>query len=118
MERVPWPAHRSTLRIVQEALSNVHRHACATQVSIDLRLFSGRLYLVIIDNGCGIRGMVGDVETEAFRPGVGIPGMRARMRELGGSVRIASCERGTRIVAAIPIMPCNNIGQHYLGSEA
>jgi signal transduction histidine kinase len=102
-DRVPLPAQRSTLRIVQEALSNVHRHANATEVSVDLRMFSEWLHLAVVDNGSGICGMVGEVETEAFRPGVGLPGMRARVRELGGNLKIISSPRGTKIFAAIPI---------------
>ena len=73
VDKLPFRMQRSLLRIVQEALANVHRHAHASQVSVDLRRIAGRLHLIVTDNG---RGVVGQ-EGPPFRPGVGIYGIRA-----------------------------------------
>src|SRR5262245_13445152 len=69
---------RALFRIVQEALANVHRHAFASHVSVDLRWVAGRLHVMVTDNG---RGTKGKQEEPTFRPGVGIYGIRARARQ-------------------------------------
>jgi two-component system, NarL family, sensor kinase len=93
----------SLLRIIQEALANVHRHACATHVSISLRMTDSVLRLVIADDGRGMCGATGPVETIAARSGVGIPGMRSRLRDFGGSLDIRSSPRGTTLSALVPL---------------
>jgi two-component system, NarL family, sensor kinase len=93
----------SLLRIIQEALANVHRHACASHVSIGLRMTETALQLVIADDGRGMRGPAGQVETVAARSGVGIPGMRSRLRDFGGSLDIRSGPGGTTLSALVPI---------------
>jgi two-component system NarL family sensor kinase len=93
----------SLLRIIQEALANVHRHACASHVSIGLRMTETALQLVIADDGRGIRGPAGETETVAARSGVGIPGMRSRLRDFGGNLEIRSGPGGTTLSALVPI---------------
>jgi len=93
----------SLLRIIQEALANVHRHACATHVSISLRVTNTMLRLVIADNGRGMCDAAGPTETIAARSGVGIPGMRSRLRDFGGGLEIHSSQRGTTLSAIIPL---------------
>src|SRR4029078_10872805 len=75
----------SLLRIIQEALANVHKHACATHVSTSLRMTATTLQLVVADDGRGMGGTAGPSETIAARSGVGLPGMRSAPREVGGS---------------------------------
>jgi signal transduction histidine kinase len=96
--------HRaSLLRIAQESLANVHRHAAASRVSVELRRYHGALHLLIADNGRGIAAASAATYEGAIHTGVGIPGMRARMRELGGRLEIRSTSRGTLVHAALPM---------------
>jgi two-component system, NarL family, sensor histidine kinase UhpB len=80
-------------RILQEALTNVARHAHAGAVQIDLRERGRFLYLRVKDNGRGIN------RTEASSPGsVGLLGMRERARLAGGTVTITGRRgRGTTV---------------------
>jgi PAS domain S-box-containing protein len=100
VEELPFNLQCSLLRIIQEALANVHRHAGASHVTISLAMSAGALRLVIADDG---RGMQGQVSTGVDRTGVGIPGMRARLREFGGSLEIRSGPRGTTLSAVVPL---------------
>jgi len=93
----------SLLRIIQEALANVHRHACASHVSTSLRMTATTLQLVVVDDGRGMCGPTGPSETIAARSGVGIPGMRSRLREFGGSLEIRSGPGGTTLSALVPL---------------
>ncbi|MFC3079975.1 PAS domain S-box protein [Phenylobacterium terrae] len=95
---------RTIYRVVQESLSNVHRHAKAQGVQIELSRRAFMLSLSVADDGCGIGrldlGANGDV-----RLGVGIPGMKARVEQLGGALTIVGDSAGTRLEARIPLRP-------------
>jgi two-component system sensor histidine kinase UhpB len=89
-------------RLVQEALTNIARHAHATRVEI--RIAAGRaadpgqcVEILIADNGAG-------ADLGAPRPGLGLVGMRERVSALGGSITLAS-ERGAgfKVVASLPM---------------
>jgi PAS domain S-box-containing protein len=102
VDSLPFRMQRSLLRIVQEALANVHRHASATKASIELRRLGGHVHLVITDNGHGLSEF--DSETGApLHPGVGIRGIKARVVQLGGDLRLRTAPSGTRLHAAIPL---------------
>lgn len=83
------------LRILQEALVNVVRHAKAHKVSVAIRPVWPGLEVAVTDDGCGIPGMV--------RPGVGLRSMAARAREIGGTFSISSSNQGTTVTAILPI---------------
>lgn len=95
---------RPLFRIVQEALGNVHRHAAASHVSVDLRLIANRLHVMITDDGCGIGSSAEDGEAALFRPGVGISGIRARARQLDGDLKIRTGPHGTSIHVVVPVL--------------
>ena len=88
-------------RIVQEALTNVMRHAGATRVDIDLGIKSGCVTLEINDDGTGIS------EAGTMGPGsLGILGMRERAAALGGVLEVAPRPQGgTRVSAWFPPQP-------------
>lgn len=88
-------------RIVQEALTNVSRHAGATRVLLELGLKSGCITLEVIDDGTGI------TESAAIGPGsLGILGMRERAAALGGVLEVAPhAGGGTRVTAWFPPNP-------------
>lgn len=87
-------------RVVQEALSNIHRHAKATEVQVGIYVRPTTVHAVITDNGVGI--------AEDAPLGVGIPGMRTRLRELGGRLRVRVANPGTVVTASIPLEPSIN----------
>lgn len=101
--RLPHNVEIALFRAVQEALTNIHRHSGASAVDISLAVSVVETRLTIKDNGKGIA-------PEALRAlqdgttdgGVGIAGMRARLRDLCGLLEIQSNPSGTTIVIAVP----------------
>jgi PAS domain S-box-containing protein len=103
VDKLPFRMQRSLFRILQEALANVHRHASASHVSVDLRRIAGRLHLIVTDDGRSMGSKSEHEERAPFRPGVGIRGIRARVREFGGDLRIRMGTRGTTVHAVVPV---------------
>jgi PAS domain S-box-containing protein len=99
---------RTILRVVQEALTNVHRHARATRVSVTIQVDGPNLKLRITDNGIGLPVTTDDALPEL---GVGIPSMRSRIRQLGGDVSLTGSQRGTTVLASIPLHPATEEGR-------
>ena len=96
-------------RILQETLTNIARHADATQVDIRLAREDGRLSLEVHDNGIGI-----SEERLSASGTLGILGMRERALLLGGEFLITSAPNlGTRIVVRIPCPPPATEGGPY-----
>lgn len=93
--RLPENGAITVFRLVQEALTNVTRHAQASQVSVQLRQESGCLHVRISDNGRGFA-------TEQPRQGFGLLGMRERVLMLGGEINIDGSD-GTRIEVRLPL---------------
>ena len=91
-------------RAVQEGLTNVHRHSGCSAVDVCLSLNAKQLRLEIKDDGRGIpQKRLRSLIEGAAKAGVGLAGMRERMRELGGSFEIRSDRAGTTVVISIPI---------------
>jgi len=87
----------SAYRIVQEALSNIVKHARATQASVQLSLEEGELRMQISDNGAGF-------DPAQTSSGIGLVGMRERVYALNGRIAIdTGLSAGTRINIAMPI---------------
>ena len=108
VEALPSVIERPLLRVIQEALGNVHRHASATRVLVTLRCIHGTLHLVVRDDGRGIGRGRRYAAWRAMEPtgtGVGIPGIRARLRQFGGRLVIKSGVKGTMLHAAVPVFP-------------
>ncbi len=99
---------RALFRIVQEALSNAHRHAGASRVAVDLRNTPGEVILCVADDGHGMQA--NPAASKSGRPtlGVGIPGMRIRLHQFGGTLRIRTGRTGTVIRARVPRNPENS----------
>jgi len=98
MERLPESLELVLFRILQEALTNVHRHSGATAVKVNLHCDANQIRFQVSDNGHGIPPQ----NLRRFREsngtgGLGIAGMRERVRELGGEMAIQSDNRGTTI---------------------
>jgi two-component system sensor histidine kinase UhpB len=95
-------------RMVQEGLTNIAKHANASQASVALgfcpettELQERRLVLTIEDNGCG--AVDPGVVAETNGAGLGLIGMRERAAALGGQLDVAQLDRGFRLRAVIPI---------------
>jgi len=104
LQELPTDRAVVCFRIVQEAVTNVLRHAGATQLEVALRKAGSGFDLSIKDNGRGFR--VSERMAEAAdRWTLGLLGMRERARTLGGNLTIQSDPgRGTEVVAQIPLL--------------
>jgi PAS domain S-box-containing protein len=102
--RLPSEVEMALFRIVQEALTNIHRHSGSDTASIRLEKRDGNAVLQIKDQGRGIRSKETSTSAEEISElGVGIPGMRQRLRQLGGQLAVESSEHGTSIIASVPL---------------
>jgi len=99
LDQLPSHLQRTLLRIIQEALSNVHRHAVASQAIVDLRFIGDTIHLIVTDNGCG----GGNLDTAApSNSGGGITGMRMRVDQYEGKLQIRMGPSGTTVRIVIP----------------
>jgi signal transduction histidine kinase len=93
---------RALFRIVQESMNNVLRHSGGDAISVILSHSGKEVTLEIADNGHGMSvEELGQVEGAASL-GVGIAGMRERVRQLDGTFKISSSPRGTRVFVSLP----------------
>ncbi|MCA1826890.1 MAG: PAS domain S-box protein [Myxococcales bacterium] len=101
--RLPMELEITFFRIVQESLTNVHRHSGSRSASIRLRRSGPEIVLEVEDQGVGIPAEVLErVRTQsAATVGVGIAGMRERLSQLGGTLEIAAASPGTLVRARI-----------------
>jgi signal transduction histidine kinase len=98
-ETVPRPLAVAVFRVVQEALSNVIKHASASTVKVTLRCTDASLDLVIADDGVGLSPGRMDQPSQ-----FGLVGIRARVAALGGAVNLHG-EGGTRVSVHLPLVP-------------
>jgi signal transduction histidine kinase len=97
-EHLPGPARYQTLRIAQEALSNVRRHAEASSVAVALRETDGVLEISVRDDGIGF-----DAATAAGSGRFGLKTMRERAQSVGGTLEVRSVPgSGTTVLATVP----------------
>jgi signal transduction histidine kinase len=90
-------------RTVQECLTNVHRHSGSESATVHLVNSKDELRIEVRDNGDGIPPEKHAEIMTAGPTGVGIRGMRERIRQLGGNLEIESKGKGTLVVARLPI---------------
>jgi two-component system, NarL family, sensor kinase len=93
---------RALFRIMQEALTNVLRHAGGASVLVILRDSGRNVTLEIKDDGHGMNAEEVEQVSGAASLGVGIRGMRERVEQLNGKFEIGSNPRGTRIFVSLP----------------
>jgi two-component system, NarL family, sensor histidine kinase DevS len=97
-DRLPAEVETTLYRMVQEALTNVAKHADATSISILLTRTASSVRLVVEDDGAGFE------PGGARDGGLGLPGMRERVALLDGRLRVESAHgKGTTLVAEVPI---------------
>ena len=100
--RLPQEMELVIFRLVQECLTNIHRHSASKAASIRLSRESNQITLEIRDQG---KGMSRErlTEIQSGRSGVGITGMRERLRQFAGTLAIESGDSGTCVFATIPV---------------
>lgn len=93
-------AELAFFRVLQESLTNVHRHSGSATAHVRALMEGGQAVLEVSDQG---KGMARDSRTDLpRRAGVGLEGMTERMRQLGGDLQMESGAQGTTIRATIP----------------
>jgi signal transduction histidine kinase len=101
--RLPRDVETAFFRLVQESLTNIHRHSGSTTARIRLLHNAGEAAVIVADDGKGIPMDKLDAMTLPGTAGIGITGMRERVRQLGGTLAIDSNNKGTNITARIPV---------------
>ncbi len=102
-ERLERESETAIFRTVQECLTNIHRHSESPTARIRITATDGQVCVEIEDRGKGIPPEKQFEMASTGTPGVGIRGMRERLRQLGGSIDIHSNGKGTLIVARLPV---------------
>ena len=102
-ERLPTGIEIALFRVLQESLTNVHRHSGASEVSVCFYHQLKKIVLEIRDDGSGIPAeRLARLRETAAETGVGLAGMRERMNELNGQLEIESDGHGTTMRAIVP----------------
>lgn len=102
-ERLSQNLETALFRIMQEGLTNVYRHSGSATARVRIRLDSGMVKFEIADSGKGIPAdILETLNGPGGQLGVGVRGMRERIRQLGGWLRIKSGDSGTTIVGVLP----------------
>jgi len=111
LERLSQEAELAIFRIVQASLTNVHLHSGSDKATVKMERIAEGLAVTISDQGRGIPSGVLDRSPRGKGAGVGITGMKERVKYLGGRLEIESNEFGTQVRATIP-------GWHFRGAKS
>lgn len=106
-KRLPREVELALFRVLQESLTNVHRHAKATRVGIEVDCTDDEVILRVRDNGKGIPDQILTGFRAGGAGGIGLAGMRERLAELGGTLEVESGLRGTSVCATLPTRECD-----------
>ena len=99
--QVEDPCASAGFRVVQEALNNVRKHACASSVEISIGVSGSRLHLCVRDDGKGFCATA-----PKRHDALGLCGLRERVELLHGELQVSSAPgAGTTVVARIPLLP-------------
>jgi signal transduction histidine kinase len=102
LERLTEDAELTIFRVVQASLTNIHLHSGSAKATVRIEHVSDGLAVTISDQGRGIPTGVLDRSPLAKGTGVGIAGMKERVKYIGGRLEIESSEYGTQVKATIP----------------
>ena len=99
-DRLPREVELAAYRIVQEAITNVGKHANATQCHVHLTQLADRLLIEVEDDGVGF---VEDADRPIIARGLGLISVRERASRLGGTFNILSAPgQGTKVIVSLP----------------
>jgi len=101
--RLPQDLETAVFRVVQECLTNIHRHSGSPVAKVLLSRSDHQVHLKVEDQGRGISAEKRKAMDTDGMPGVGIRGMRERIRQLGGTLEISSNGQGTVVVATLGV---------------
>lgn len=102
-EDLPLDITTSLYLAIREALTNVEKHARASEVSVVLRATTRTLIIIVADDGVGINAEDLALKPRAAGSGLGIDGMRARTHALGGKLTLSTAPgRGVRVEIRVP----------------
>jgi signal transduction histidine kinase len=99
LHRLSAPIELALFRVLQESLTNIHRHSQSKLAKIRLLINDHKVLLAVEDYGKGFPSGL----APAPKAGVGIAGMRERVRELGGELQVNSGSHGTTVEAMVPL---------------
>ena len=104
VDKLPELAEIAMFRILQESLTNVHRHSGSSTVEIHLKASDHQAVFTVRDFGRGMPvALIQGSQTNEDRFGVGLTGMRERVNDLGGKFEIQSDGKGTALIVTIPL---------------
>lgn len=104
LSRLSTDVETALFRVLQESLTNVHRYSGSPDAEIKIFVEGGQIQLEVVDHGRGIENGAVPVPIDGIASlGVGIPGMRERLRQLGGQLEVEFGRNGTRVVATVPV---------------
>jgi PAS domain S-box-containing protein len=102
-ERLPQELETAIFRVVQECLTNIHRHSGSRVAAIRVAREGNQVKVEVRDQGKGIPTGPNGASWAHRRMGVGIQGMHERITQLGGRFEIRSGKKGTTVVASVPV---------------
>ena len=101
--RLSLDVETAVFRVIQECLTNAHRHAKSDRATVILRRTPGEVQIVVSDEGIGIpESKIAQIKS-GMASGIGMRGMIERIAQLGGTLDIKSGEKGTQIEVRLPI---------------
>jgi two-component system, NarL family, sensor kinase len=107
VDRLPDTIETALFRVLQESLTNVHRHSGTSEVDVHFRREAQIVTLEVRDYGRGIPAeLLNRLGNPARHSGVGLAGMRERLNELNGVFEIEPADPGTRVLAVVPLSAC------------
>ncbi len=104
-KRLPSDIELALFRVLQESLTNIHRHSGSATADVWLTMQAGAAVLEVSDQGQGLKTQNFEKSGQDWMGtlGVGLRGMNERLRQVGGSLDISSTAKGTTITASVPI---------------
>jgi PAS domain S-box-containing protein len=104
-DRIPDDQELALFRVLQESLTNVHRHSGSSTAVVRLLIKNRAAILQVVDEGKGTQPTNGENRAQDWMGafGVGLRGMNERMRQLGGDLEISSAQEGTTVTATLPL---------------
>ena len=103
LQRFPIELEIAIFRVVQEGLTNVHRHSGSPTAIVSLGVEDSQVHLKVIDHGCGIPPQALAARQQDSSIGIGLLGMRERLRQLRGHLEITSPGEGTAVHVILPL---------------
>jgi signal transduction histidine kinase len=105
VKRMPEVIELALFRALQEGLINAHRHSASSKVEVEFRRLPELATLEVRDFGCGLpQSVMERFQRTGAGSGVGLAGIRERIKELGGDFTISSSKAGTLLCSTVPLV--------------